>query len=323
MQPKIIIKGEKAIHGIRGDGGEPNTLWEKFEKRFVRKPFEKVGECAYEIRTSNGKKPVRPGRDVLVGYERALKNNEGGYNCIVLPAGEYAVFDICTDDGYDSDNTAIRKWLDENGTYIRREIYDNNFILICYDPEKSKDGDKPDSVEIRIPVFNKRKSIIPDLLQEQSFGYISAENKEFITVFDAEMEKCGYSAGNTIGNGFCWSRHMLIYSKVNVKSPVVAARIYLRESGICLRLFLNDVTKHGGYIGNAPDFIKSVFTGEYGKCRHCKGDNCKFRMDYEIGGVKYEKCNGYTFEFYSPDTKKLPEYITLFKEFYCKKGNSI
>lgn len=319
MQPKIIIKGEMAIHGFRGDSTETGALWEKFEKRYAKKPFEKVGENFFEIRTSKGKKPAHPGSDVLVGYERTLKSNDGGYHCMVLPAGEYAVSNDCADDGCDSDNTAMQRWLDENGTYIRREIYDNNFIIKCYNIKKSNDNGKPGSLEIWIPVYNKLKSIVPDLIQDQSFDYIGAENKEFISAFDTEMEKCGYSAGNIIGNGYCWGRHMLIYTKVGVKSPVVAARIYLRDGSISLRLFLTDVTKHGKYFENTPDFIKSVFTGEYGKCKHCKGDNCKFRKDYEIDGVKYEKCNGYTFEFYSPDINRLSDYIALFKEFYCRK----
>jgi hypothetical protein len=51
MQSKMIIKGETAIHGLRGDGMNTGALWEKFEKRYAKKPFEKVGEDAYEIRT--------------------------------------------------------------------------------------------------------------------------------------------------------------------------------------------------------------------------------------------------------------------------------
>jgi hypothetical protein len=34
MIPKMIIKGETAIYGLRGDGTNTGALWEKFEKRF-------------------------------------------------------------------------------------------------------------------------------------------------------------------------------------------------------------------------------------------------------------------------------------------------
>jgi hypothetical protein len=33
MQPKVIIKVEFAIYGLRGDGANASALWEKFEKR--------------------------------------------------------------------------------------------------------------------------------------------------------------------------------------------------------------------------------------------------------------------------------------------------
>jgi hypothetical protein len=88
MPPKMIIKGETAIYGLRGDGAYTGALWEKFDKRFSKKPFDKIGEDAYEIRTYDGKKPVRPSADVFVGYERNLGNAEGGYHIMVLPAGE-------------------------------------------------------------------------------------------------------------------------------------------------------------------------------------------------------------------------------------------
>lgn len=161
------------------------------------------------------------------------------------------------------------------------------------------------------------------MLNEQielpEFDFISDSDKEFIITFTDMLEDLGYCQEG-LSDGFCWGRYMLIYRKSGAKSKNVYARIYIRDSSICLRLFFNDITKHGTFIESTPDFIKSVFIGDYGKCKHCKGDNCKFRKDYEIGGVRYEKCNGVTFEYYEPTTEKLPEYIALFKEFNCKKG---
>jgi len=108
---------------------------------------------------------------------------------------------------------------------------------------------------------------------------------------------------------------MIIYRKSGVKSKKVYARIYIRDNGICLRFFFNDVTKRSDFIRNAPGYIKDVFTGDYGTCRHCKGDSCRFRKVYEIDGISYEKCNGFTFEFYEPGLDKLQAYIDLFKAF--------
>ncbi|MDD4125534.1 MAG: hypothetical protein PHW77_07420 [Eubacteriales bacterium] len=158
-----------------------------------------------------------------------------------------------------------------------------------------------------------------NILNAKQYDFIKPDDKHFIIDFTEELKGLGYEDCG-IGNGFCWGRYMIIYRKSGIKSQNVYARIYIRDNGICLRLFFNKVTKHGDYIANTPYFIKSVFTGDYGKCKHCKGDSCKFRKDYEIGGIKYEKCNGYTFEFYEPTTEKLPAYIDLFKTFNCKKG---
>lgn len=83
-----------------------------------------------------------------------------------------------------------------------------------------------------------------------------------------------------------------------------------------LRLFFNKVSKHAVYISGLLSYIKTVFTGDYGNCKHCKGDNCKFRKDYEIDGMGYEKCNGTTFEFRGPKREDIPDYIELFQEFY-------
>jgi predicted transcriptional regulator YdeE len=330
MQPKMIIKGEMAIHGLRGDGMNTGALWEKFEKRFVKKPFEKINEDAYEIRTYDGKKPVRPGADVVVGYERNLGNAEGGYHIMILPAGEYAVFDVQVTNGYDSENAAMESWLTENkDRYTLREVSDWNFIVERYVPEKFKGGDKPDSVvEIWVPVSRLDESTIPDLLTDTSFDYIKPESRKFISAFDSEMWGRGYSAGNTIGKGFVWGKHMLIYSKTCAKTPKVTARIYVHESGdIVLRLFFDNIDKHSAFLHSAPEGIKRAFmSGSGGDCHHCvsgsrAGGECKFRKTYTLDGETIEKCSGEVFSFHAPKLDMLPEYMTLFDEFYSgKKG---
>lgn len=113
------------------------------------------------------------------------------------------------------------------------------------------------------------------------------------------LESLSYTYENVIGNGFCWGKYMLIFRKANVKSKQVAAQIYIIEDSIVLKMFFNNVTKHSAYISNTPNRIKHVFTGSYGTCKHCKGDNCKFRKEYEIDSIKFEKCNGTAFEFYN------------------------
>ena len=153
-------------------------------------------------------------------------------------------------------------------------------------------------------------------LAEKQFDFVKEQDKLFITEFTQALEEMGYTCGGEIGSGYCWGKYMLIFRKANVKSKKVAARIYIKEDSIVLRMFFSNVTNHAAYISAMPAHIQNAFTGEYGTCKHCKGDNCRFRKDFEIAGEKYEKCNGTTFEFHSPQLEALPDYLALFKEFY-------
>ena len=153
-------------------------------------------------------------------------------------------------------------------------------------------------------------------MAESQFHFIQEENRIFIIEFTKALEQMGYTYGGEIGSGYCWGKYMLILRKANVKSQNVVARIYIREDSIVLRLFFNHVTRHAAYISASPEHIKKAFTGEYGTCKHCKGDSCKFRKDYEINNITYEKCNGTTFEFPNPKIVYLSDSLALFQEFY-------
>jgi len=95
----------------------------------------------------------------------------------------------------------------------------------------------------------------------------------------------------------------------------VAARIYVRENSIVLRMYFNKLEKHSNYIANLPAYLKDVFTSEHGNCTYCK-TLCNNRKIYTLDGQTYEKCNGMTFEFLRPNMEKLPDYVGLLKEFY-------
>ncbi len=161
-----------------------------------------------------------------------------------------------------------------------------------------------------------------NILSEKEFSFISDENKKFIVEFDKKILELGYGCDNSIGDGYCWGKYMIIYKKLGVKSKKIVARIYIREKSILLRLYFNNIDKHKEYIENSKDYIKEPFIGDNGKCNHChneKEKKCKFRKVYTIEDKYYEKCNGITFEFYEPTMEKLPDYINLLKEFYSIK----
>jgi hypothetical protein len=161
-----------------------------------------------------------------------------------------------------------------------------------------------------------------EILNETRFDFISAENKAFLLAFDAQMTRLGYDFGGQIGGGACWGRYMVIYRRTGVKSKDVYARVYIRDTSLVLRLFLNQVDRHRGYIEGSPACIQEVFTGPYADCEHCQNEKqgvCKFRKSYTLQGRFIEKCNGKTFEFFEPTIEKMDGYIGLFTEFYPQK----
>ena len=165
----------------------------------------------------------------------------------------------------------------------------------------------------------ERKSM-EEILSEDRFTMISEADKAFILAFDQQMEKLGYDFGGGIGGGYCWGKYMVIYAKTGVKNKSVAARIYITENGIVLRLFLHHVDQHRAYIENAPGHIQEVFTGSHGNCScNPKKENCRMRKTYTINDNLMEKCSGVVFEFWKPTVEKLPDYMDLLKEFYAVK----
>lgn len=160
------------------------------------------------------------------------------------------------------------------------------------------------------------------VITQSTYDFISKKDKQFIIAFDEEIKEIGYESGGSIGNGYCWGRYMIIYAKTGVKGKKVAARIYIRDNDIVLRLFLNNIDKHREYIEKAPEFIRLPFVSDHGSCHHCpkkKNNVCSFRKTYTIENRQIEKCSGVTFEFEKPDMDKLPDYIALLKEFYPRR----
>ena len=135
------------------------------------------------------------------------------------------------------------------------------------------------------------------ILNEDRFDYLSNDDKAFILAFNDEMTRLGYGFGDKIGSGYCWGKHMVIYTKAGAKSKKVYARISVKIQ-YSPPAFLSEIDKHHQYIELAPSYIKEVFTGDYGSCRHCRDDQdgkCMFRKSYTIDDRLIEKCNGTTF----------------------------
>lgn len=167
------------------------------------------------------------------------------------------------------------------------------------------------------------KKRMKNLLEDEAYSFVCSKDKEFIVAFDAEMNRLGYTCNQTIGDGYCWGRKMIIYTKSGVKSKKSYARIYLRENDLILRMYFSNVDKQRQAIEQAPDYVQQAFTGDYGACKHCNNmkedSSCSHRKSYTIYSKKYELCDGFAFWFFSPDIIRIPEYIKLFLAFYPEK----
>lgn len=165
-----------------------------------------------------------------------------------------------------------------------------------------------------------RRNTTENLLKPSEFDYISDKNKTFIASFNSEINRLGYTHSNIQG-GFCWGKHMLVYTKAGVKSKKSYARIYMRENDIVLRLYFSGIEKHGDFIAKTPQYIKEAFTGEFPKCDHCHGKTeCVHQKKYLLEGFEYEICDGKAFWFVNPHLEHLDDYLNLFLEFYPAKN---
>ena len=166
-----------------------------------------------------------------------------------------------------------------------------------------------------------------DLLKSKEYDFVNDKDKQFIVAFDSETQKLGYTCNRTIGEGYCWGKNMIIYTKAGVKSKKSYARIYLRDNDLILRMYFSNVNSQKQAIEQAPDYIQHAFTGNYGACKHChnmkEDGTCSHRKSYTIHNQQYELCDGFAFWFFSPDLAGIPEYIKLFLAFYPDKKRKV
>lgn len=171
--------------------------------------------------------------------------------------------------------------------------------------------------------------MLKTLLENPEFDYVTDTDKTFCVAFDAAMQARGYDFGGAIGSGYCWSRHMIVYARPDVKNRKITARLYLKANNeSILRLYFSNLDKQRAFLEQAPPHIKEVFDGPFGTCNHCKTQKadgrCGFRKTYTLDGRLIEKCNGNTFWFFQPKTEHLDDYVALFDAFYApKRGKKV
>ncbi|MCL2664813.1 MAG: hypothetical protein FWE82_04300 [Defluviitaleaceae bacterium] len=188
MQPTIISKDKLFITGLTGDANKTGEVWNDFDSRYKENPFPKkitaegTDEAGYEIRfwseAKKGQDVVRSDASHLarlcnlhVGFATESELAIDGFDTIVIPATEYAVFEVFVAKGYDSGNAAMDKWVEDNSLQLKcREIDGNGFIIEYYGC-KFKDGNQPDSiVEFWVPFYRFCQSCYSPLMKPEDFG---------------------------------------------------------------------------------------------------------------------------------------------------------
>ena len=157
-------------------------------------------------------------------------------------------------------------------------------------------------------------------LEDPKFSFINSEDRAFMNAFDQAMDERGYGCADELGSGFCWGKYMAVYTPVGAKTKRVAARIYVREESIALRLFFSGIDRHRRDIEAAPESIRQLFMGPEGDCHHCEGrERCTFRKSYTLEGRLIEKCSGSVFTIERPQLSQLGDYLQLFDAFYRRR----
>jgi hypothetical protein len=153
---------------------------------------------------------------------------------------------------------------------------------------------------------------LEDILKENRFNIVSEPDKAFIIAFDKAMNEMGYDFGKTVSM-------VIKYGKAGTKSRPCPAYIEIKENGILLRLYLNEVDTHNQYIKNTQSHIKDAFIFNGGDCGDCS-TFCAPGKIYTIDGQQMKKCKHNTFYFNNPTLKNLPDYMELLSKFYLKKS---
>ena len=133
---RLINKDALRITGLSGDGTKTGRVWQDFTRLHQAKPFPKADENGYEIRfhksRATGKTPA-PEKSVHVGFATRESDPVDGFHTLLLPACDYAVFDVFVAKGYDSGNAEMEQWLADNAAVWRMlEVDGVECVVECY-----------------------------------------------------------------------------------------------------------------------------------------------------------------------------------------------
>jgi hypothetical protein len=150
MKPKIFSKESFLVAGITGSGDETGKVWEAFMKLNKINPLEnKVGEEGYEVRLYPAEGPGK----IHIGVQVKDSNVPKEYKLFFVPAAIYAEFEIYPSKGYESSNTEMSKWLQENANTYKEAFLDGmHYAIEVYDKRYKGDKDTASVVGIWMPI---------------------------------------------------------------------------------------------------------------------------------------------------------------------------
>jgi len=156
------------------------------------------------------------------------------------------------------------------------------------------------------------KSDINETLSKRGIESIADPDKAFLLAFDVSMGELGYDFTTVIGKGTSSEPVIINYSKCGTHNSS-AARIFISEGKVILKLLPKKLTPHFNYIASAPAHIKSIYTTHHDNCLSCPAQ-CRTYKKYSVDGKFIQKCHPH--KDLEPSMKYLPDYINLFLEFF-------
>ncbi len=148
VEPRIIERPQLYIAGVGGDGRKTAEVWQSFMKLNEEKKLgNTISQDGYEVRIYENDEQM-----CHVGQSISSPQADDNYAVFPLPAALYASFDVYVAEGYDSQNTAMNEWLNNNqGKYTQR-LLDGKYYVVEYYDERFHGNESDSIVEIWVPI---------------------------------------------------------------------------------------------------------------------------------------------------------------------------
>ena len=147
MYPKIMKSNNLIIAGLSDDGRKTGQLWTTFDQLTKTVPIpNKVSDDGYEVRIYEEECHVH------VGYAVTNTDVNQSFKSLILPASQYAVFDVHPIKGYDSENESMDQWLEENKGRFSQKLLNGKPYVVEFFGERFNGNEVDSIVEIWIPI---------------------------------------------------------------------------------------------------------------------------------------------------------------------------